>query len=86
MRDTLDYLNALAVRARCERAPRVDVSGKVLRQLSARPEVRVDTQMGALALASAFAAAFTIVLTVWNSMAAPDPIESMIEVSSLLGL
>jgi len=86
MKDGLDYIAALATRARCERAPRVDVSGNVLRRLSARPQSRIDAQMGTLALVSAFAAAITIALTVWNSMATPDPIESMIEVSSLLGL
>ena len=86
MKDAIDYIETLATRARLERAPRVNVSEKVLLRLSAAPVRRIDTQMGVLAVASAVMAAVTIGLSVWNRIAAPDPIETMIEVSSLLGL
>ncbi len=85
MNDALDYLDALAKRARNESAPRVHVSGIVLARLSASRRT-IDTHMAVLALASAAMAAITITVSVWSRLAPTDPIESMIEVASLLGL
>jgi len=85
MNETLDYLEALAKRARSESSPRVHVSAQVLARLS-EPQRRIDTHMAVVALASAAMATITIAVSVWSRLAPPDPIESMIEVSSLLGL
>ncbi len=85
MNDALDYIDALAKQARAESAPRVHVTGHVLARLSA-PRRRIDTHMAVLAAASAAMAAITITLSIWSRLAPPDPLETMIEVSSLLGL
>ena len=85
MNDPLDRIDALAVRARAEAAPRVHVCRHVLARLS-QPRRRIDMQMGVLALASAAMAAITIAVSISSRLAPPDPLESMIEISSLLGL
>ncbi len=85
MNDSLDRIDALAVRARTESAPRVHVSAHVLARLT-QPRRRIDMQMGVLALASVAMAAITIAISMSNRLAPPDPLESMIEISSLLGL
>jgi len=85
MSDALDYLDKLAKRARGETAPRVNVAGRVLARLSA-PQRRIDTQMAVLAAASVAMAAITVSVSAWNRLAPPDPIESMVVVTSLLGL
>ena len=86
MNDPLKHLDALAARARMETAPRVHVTGQVLARLSRVPRRGIDKQMGVLALASAATAGITIAFSLWNRVAPPDPIETMIEVSALLGL
>lgn len=85
MKDPLDRIDVLALRARAESAPRVHVSAHVLARLT-QPRRRIDMQMGVLALASVATAAITIAISMSNRLAPPDPLESMIEISSLLGL
>lgn len=86
MNDALKQLDALALRARRETAPRVHVTGQVLARLASTPRRVIDREMGVLALASAATACIAITFALWNHAAPPDPIETMIEVSALLGL
>jgi hypothetical protein len=85
MNDAMDYLDDLARCARRDTAPRVNVAGRVLARLS-EPQRRIDVQMAVLAAASFAMAAITISVSAWSRIAPPDPIESMIVVTSLLGL
>jgi len=86
MSDAFEYVTKLAARARYERVPRVSVSGKVLARI--RQDERVVDPRLAMFTVAAAALSVTIVavFTLTGQSADPDPLTSMIEVSSLLGL
>jgi hypothetical protein len=85
MSDAFEYITRVAARARSERAPRVSVSGRVLAQIR-QGERAYDPRLALFTAAAATVSVLTVtVFTLTGQSADPDPLTSMIEVSSLLG-
>lgn len=85
MQDPLIQVESLAAEARREQAPRVEASRPVVARLRSTRR-RDDGPMAVLALASAAVAIVVIAASTAARATGPDPLESMIDVASVLGL
>ncbi len=83
MKDSLDYIERLASRARQEKAPQGDVSQRVLLRLTGRGP-SFATPMAVFALGYAAAASVALVYGVSLIQAFSDPFASVFQMASVI--